>query len=98
MCDRLSILGLHHPFSSLLEQRLHGRKGRSKIPETTGHQWPSTVNVATWEAAIRWIAMQGEPRQYFSRPHIQNNQIAKLDWSCGSIGRLYILQVRSSNP
>jgi hypothetical protein len=42
----------------------------------------------TWEAEIRRIAVQDQPRQIVLQdPHLQNKQ-NKTDWSCGSSGRV----------
>jgi hypothetical protein len=51
------------------------------------------VILATWEAEIRRILVQGQPGQLgFVRPYLQNNY-SKIGWRCGSSYRVPALQV-----
>jgi hypothetical protein len=61
--------------------------------------WLIPIILATWEAEIRRIEVQGPPRKYFMRPHVQHNQ-SKINWRYGSSYRMPALQVQSlsSNP
>jgi hypothetical protein len=53
------------------------------------------VILATWEAEIRRITVQGQSGEIFHLTHLQNNQ-SKMDWSrCGSGNRVPALQVQS---
>jgi hypothetical protein len=52
------------------------------------------VILAIWEAEIRRIMVPGQPRQIvLKNSHLINNQ-SKLDWRCGSSGRMPALQVQ----
>jgi hypothetical protein len=42
-----------------------------------------SVILATWEAEIKRIIVQGQPGKQISIPHLQNNQ-SKMDWRYGS--------------
>jgi hypothetical protein len=54
-------------------------------------------HLGTWEAEIGRIQAQGQPRQIVPEtPHLQNNH-SKMDWRCGSRGRVPALQVLGSN-
>jgi hypothetical protein len=50
------------------------------------------VILATWEAEIGRIAVSGQSRQIVHETlHLQNSQ-SKMDWRCGSSGRVPALQ------
>jgi hypothetical protein len=43
--------------------------------------------LATWEAEVRRISVQGQPRQILHETPISKNNQSKMDWKCGSSGR-----------
>jgi hypothetical protein len=63
-----------------------------KINRGAGHQWLMILILATWEAEIWRIAVQGQPRQLICKtPSPKNNQ-SKIDCRCGSSDRMPALK------
>jgi hypothetical protein len=72
------------------------RKARAR------RRWITPVILASWESEIGRIMIQGQLRQIVHETppaNLQNNQ-SKMDWRCGSSGRMPTLQCKalSSNP
>jgi hypothetical protein len=83
-------------FKWTAERLRFGNNTMEQVPLLARHRGLTLVILATWEAEIRWNAVQQQPRGNSSRdPIYLHNNWSKMNWRWASSSKAPALQVRS---